>query len=96
MSDQPDFVQRLGVWLAIFGATCLGAVFLIVLANGTWPQFLAPIQSRMRFLGDHLGDWAIVAEFWIAAGPGALLYWIGGRRRLRNRTEHPTRVSKSD
>jgi hypothetical protein len=45
--------------------------------------FFAAVRTLFRLLGEVVGDWAIVAEFWIFAGPGVLVYSTG--RLLKRR-----------
>jgi hypothetical protein len=85
MDQAQNFVERAGVALAVLGAISLGGIFLIVLSNGSWPDFLSPIKDLFRTLGDHIGDWALIVEFWIFVLPGLVVYGLGrvARRQVR-------------
>jgi len=74
-----NIVERAGNWLILLGAATLAAIFAVVLVNGVWPEFLHPVQSYFAFLGDLIGDAAIVVEGLTFIGPGLLVREIGRR-----------------
>ena len=79
-------VQQIGAYLGIAGGAIFVGIFLVVLLNGGWPDFLEPIQNLYGFVSSWIGDAAIVVEAWIFIGPGALLYYLGkslGERKPR-------------
>lgn len=75
--DDPRGVERAGLVIAVIGVGLLAGIFILTLLNGRWPTFLSPVQSLFRVLGDTVGDWAIVIEFWLFAMPGMIIYWLG-------------------
>jgi hypothetical protein len=72
-------VQRFGAYLGIVGALALAGIFVVVMLNGRWPEFLYPVRSVFGAISGVVGDAAIVVEAWLFVGPGALIYFWGKR-----------------
>ncbi len=70
-------IQQLGAYLSIIGGVALVLVFLTVVVNGTWPQFLKPIQNLFGLISAWIGSFALIAEVWLFIGPGVLIYYWG-------------------
>lgn len=79
-----NVVERAGNLLIIIGAAALAGAFAIVLANGAWPEFLRPLQNYFAFLGNLIGDAAIVVEGLTFVGPGLLVREAGRRIASNN------------
>lgn len=77
-------IEKVGSYLAIFGATSLACIFVAVMLNGGWPDSFAPIRALFRLLGDTIGDAAIVVEGLIFIGPGLLVRALGTKIREKN------------
>ncbi len=84
MDKLGQLLERVGHGLMLLGATAFAAILLIVMLYGEWPQFLEPVQSRFRLLGQILGDGAFIAELAIFLGPGALVWFAGNTIAQRN------------
>ena len=80
-------IQRLGAYLGIIGGTALAMIFLTVLTNGRWPEFLKPIQNLFGLISNWTGSFALVAEIWLFIGPGALIYYWGKSLTEKRRHE---------
>lgn len=70
-------VQQIGAYLGMAGGAIFVGIFVIVLLNGGWPNFLKPIPNLYATISDWTGDAAILIEMWLFIGPGALLYFRG-------------------
>lgn len=70
-------VEKAGTYLMLAGAACIAGIFLIVLVNGTWPDFLAPIQDRARLISDVVGNLVILVWTIVFFGPGYLVQLFG-------------------
>jgi len=79
--EQQGHLERIGNWLIIIGAAALAGIFATVIINGSWPEVLRPVQGLFAFLGDWLGDAALVVEGLLFLGPGLALKYFGLRRR---------------
>lgn len=89
-------LQRIGQALAFAGGGMLALIFAIVLLNGTWPDFLKPIQSLFQMISEFSGNFAFVAEIAIFIGPGVLL-WAAGEKILerdKNRNTTPSQTQR--
>jgi hypothetical protein len=74
-------LERIGGWLIIIGFAAFAGVFLVVIVNATWPEFLRPVQSLYAGISDIFGSVAIIIEAWLFVGPGFLIKYIGTRQR---------------
>lgn len=75
-----------GFALFLAGVAALANVFLIVLVNGRWPEFLTPVRTLFGGVAHYVGDWAIVVGAWIFIGPGLALIAAGeALERARSR-----------
>jgi hypothetical protein len=70
-------IQQFGACLGIIGGAALVTIFLTVLINGRWPEFLEPIRNLFGLISDWTGSFALIAEIWLFIGPGALIYYWG-------------------
>jgi hypothetical protein len=59
------------------GGLVLALIFLTVLLNGHWPDFLRPVQLMFQTISSVFGSFALVLEVWIFIGPGAVIYLVG-------------------
>jgi len=61
----------------MMGGLLIAAIFLVVLINGQWPEFLSPIQNAARGISDFIGG--LVWLVWVAVfiGPGFLVHSLG-------------------
>ena len=74
-----EVVKKAGIGLAAAGGLAYLAIFAIVLVNGTWPDFLEPIQTKFATMEQFLGPLNWPAQIAMFAGPGGLLYLLGER-----------------
>jgi hypothetical protein len=82
------FLQSLGLAVGIASAAALAGVFLFVLANGSWPNFLMPIGELLAGLRRFFGKDTLLILFGIFVVPGSFIYWIGSsmeRGRVRKK-----------
>lgn len=70
-------IQQFGAYLGMAGGAVFIGIFVIVLLNGCWPDFLKLIQNLYGVISDWTGEAAIVIEMWLFIGPGALIYYWG-------------------
>lgn len=70
-------LERLGGYLIIVGGCCIAGIFLTVLVNGTWPDFLDPIKNRAAVLSDVIGDMVLIVWGLVFFGPGLIVQWVG-------------------
>jgi hypothetical protein len=70
-------VEKLGSVLMMIGGVCIVGIFLAVLVNGSWPDYLSPVQAHARAISDVVGGLVWLA--WVAAfiGPGFLVQLLG-------------------
>ena len=80
-------IQQIGAYMGITGGAIFVGIFVVVLLNGGWPNFLKPIQNLYDAISDWTGDAAIVIEMWLFIGPGALLYYWGKALSERKRRQ---------
>lgn len=83
MERSENVIERIGFSLAVLGGLAFASIFIIVLVNGSWPDFLWPVQSRFAIISDFVGPWAFAVELFIFIGPGLLVYLIGQRLRRK-------------
>jgi hypothetical protein len=84
MGEPKGAVERSGIYVAVGGVALLAGIFLVVFVNGSWPETLSPVRALFQFLGDTIGDWAVIAEVGIFAAPGLVIYGVG---RLLNQVK---------
>lgn len=70
-------IAKIGQILMIIGGIALASIFLIVLINGSWPDYLQPIRSRFEIGSKFLGDFWFPALIGIFIGPGMAVTWFG-------------------
>ena len=70
-------IQQFGAYLGMVGGAVFIGIFVIVLLNGRWPDFLKPIQNLYGVISNWTGEAAIVIEMWLFIGPAALIYYWG-------------------
>jgi hypothetical protein len=78
-------LTRIGYGLAAIGLILFVGIFVIVLANGSWPQFLEPVRARFAIISDFVGGFALIVEGAIFVGPGILIAWLGQHLAGRHR-----------
>lgn len=83
-TEKRNAVQRFGVILGMAGVGCLALILIAVLVNGRWPPVLLPVQDRFALIHQIAGDGALIVEVWLAAMPGLIVYWIGGKLHSRS------------
>lgn len=74
-------LTKIGTVLAVAGGLCFAGIFLIVLLNGSWPDFLEPVRSRYEMLGNMTGGFAFIIELIVFVGPGLALVAFGENLR---------------
>ncbi len=79
-----EFLERAGYGLALVGGIVFASVFAIVLVNGSWPDFLRPIQARFVIISDILGPFTFMAELVLFVGPGFLVVLLGQKLKGSN------------
>ena len=89
MNKLGAILEKLGTALAAIGGICFAGIFLIVLLNGTWPEFLEPVRNCYAAISDLVGSLAFLVELVIFVGPGLLVALAG--QSLRN-SRGPTAV----
>lgn len=77
-------LERIGMALAILGGACFAAIFLIVIVNGSWPDFLEPVRSRYALANNLVGEFAFVVEILCFTGPGLLISALGAKLQNSN------------
>ena len=77
MRELGTVLERFGKAIAIAGGVLFTFVFVIVLLNGRWPQFLRPVQILFAYLIAYLDGFSFVAEIIIFLGPGAAIILVG-------------------
>jgi len=70
-------LERAGRHLMLVGVASIAGIFLIVLVNGTWPEFLIPVKDRASLIADLVGDFVIVVWGLVFVGPGFLVQSLG-------------------
>ena len=70
-------LERLGNLLMLFGGLLIAAIFLTVLINGHWPDFLGPVRNSARAISGYIGG--LVWLVWVAVfiGPGFVVHSVG-------------------
>lgn len=76
-------VQRAGIALMVAGAACLAAILILVLVNGSWPDYLEPVRSRFELAHRLVGNFAFEVEVGLFLLPGGLTFWLGERMGRR-------------
>lgn len=71
------FLERAGSFLMLIGGLSIAGIFLIVLVNGTWPEFLAPVQDIAGFVSGWVGDFVWLVWVAVFIGPGWLIQFVG-------------------
>ena len=70
--------------MMLAGGLAIAAIFLIVLLNGTWPEFLKPVQNAAGGISGYIGGavWLV----WVAVfiGPGYAVQSIGERIKSKS------------
>ncbi len=69
------------------GGLTLAGIFLVVLLNRRWPEFLHPVRNFFGLIANWVGDWAFIVEVWLFIGPGALFYYLEKRLAARHSRE---------
>lgn len=82
MKDLGATLEKVGTTLAVLGGLCFAGIFLIVIVNGTWPDFLEPVRRRYGMISDFAGGFAFVIELFLFIGPGLLIAALG--QKLQN------------
>lgn len=72
-----EAIQKLGIALACIGGICFASIFIVVIANGSWPNFLEPVRSRFELIDDFVGGFAFIVELFLFVGPGLLIAAVG-------------------
>ncbi len=70
-------IELLGTATAIIGGIALASIFIIVMINGSWPDFLRPFQATAQTLSSFLGGFVFPVEVAIFVGPGMLIRFFG-------------------
>lgn len=88
MRSLGSFLERAGGLFAIVGAAGLALIFAVVIVNGSWPAFLAPVRELFSALGNTIGGAALVVEGLMFIGPGLALQAIGRKLQHRQKERH--------
>ena len=70
-------IELVGTGIAIVGGIALASIFIIVMVNGSWPEFLRPFQVTAQTLSGFIGALAFPVEIAIFVGPGMLIRFLG-------------------
>lgn len=70
-------ISKLGQLLVVLGVVALASIFLIVLVNGSWPEFLGPVRSRFEVGSRFLGEFWFPVLVGLFVGPGFAIYSFG-------------------
>jgi len=72
-----DMIAKLGQMLMVAGGASLALIFLIVMVNGSWPDFLEPVRSRFELGSNLLGIFWFPVLLGIFVGPGLAIQYLG-------------------
>ena len=89
MSTIGNLLIRVGNGLAVIGGIAFLSIFAIVLLNGSWPDFLRPVQSRFAIITQFAGSLAFIVELGLFVGPGLLVALLGQKMSAKATARRP-------
>ena len=77
MHNFGNALERIGKWLVALGVLSAIIVMIIVVVNGTWPEFLHPVQHHLQLLYSMVGSLNMVVIGIALVGPGIAINALG-------------------
>lgn len=69
----------------VIGGLIFVSILIVVLFNGSWPDFLEPVRSRFGIINSFLGPFTFIAELAVFLGPGWIVFWLGQQMKQQNK-----------
>jgi hypothetical protein len=70
--------------MMVAGGVAIAAIFITVLINGHWPEFLKPVQNTAKSFSSYIGDFVWLVWVAVFIGPGWIVQslgdWLGTRQ----------------